>query len=293
MEELQFIDPYIPLPRPEPGTTHLDHQYYERAFEERIGVEFDALPTISLQGIEAVTPMVPIFDLYSKFSANSLETCIARTQSRPVTPHESILDKLLIPNRYLRSNLNRATALQFNTAEELAKHMLFAYQISAAHYVLGKYYNISGSFPDYCCVRSSASVALSLIHHGYTSTVIGKHKTADHTYILMPFVLTQDHTEKKGSILIDPTAEQTYSHRRPRVLIEAKFNPWTHITNWKRGANLYPTQIDVFDLSPQNLADASYDEYFATDILLQGVSPALYFKHAYKNLVPPPKILKE
>ena len=278
MEELQFIDPYVPLPRPGAGTIHLDHQFYERTFEERTG-----LPDHT--GIKRARDMVPIFSCNGNFTFEDLQLCLT---SAEVTQWRAKRNRTSTPLMNAFSlGCDDACAMQLSSPAELETHMLFAYQITAAHYALGSTF-MEQNFPHFCCGRSSRNVAFNLIHRGYINTVLGTNLQHNHAYVLLPFVLGPD--KKNGVILIDPTAKQTFRSGIPRVLVEAKFEPWEYITDWENGANLYPQHISVFN--PEQV-EMWGDRFTSFEHVWTTTDPFAFFSKAYKNIIAPPTVIKK
>lgn len=136
------------------------------------------------------------------------------------------------------SSIKQPCAMKVKDINELEEHILKVYQISYAHYVLGKTRNIRGRFPDYCCGPSSENIFFTLLSYGYPNAVSFADSENDHAYNGLPFAVG----EKKGFIIIDPTSDQMWDlDESPRNLVFlCDGKKWEYSTDWKDGANLFP-----------------------------------------------------
>lgn len=168
-------------------------------------------------------------------------------------------------------------AMIVNSIDELAEHMSNAYQVSHFHYILGMKYGFSGFFPQNACGQSSRNLMIALIDHGYKNAAIAS-SSADHGYIVLPFVLTQDEKDIKGSIVVDPTSDQLGIERNA-VFIKIG-NWWQYRTRWRRhpGKNLFPdllASIEVIRKNVDSLLDPKYHHKY----------PKIFFDKAFSNPV--------
>ncbi len=189
------------------------------------------------------------------------------------------------PNRYTILNLvNRypgvsgPCSMNVDSIEELAGHMAAGYQVSHFHYILGKKYDLKGSFPNWCCGTSSRSVVLSLIEFGYPNATYAYSRRFDHGYVLLPFVLEKEGVT--GSIVIDPTYDQLWKRPHGRNAVFIKLGVmWSYRTDWKKGGDLFPDNlcsIDTMRLTPDDISDLDYYHKYGID----------FFEEAFANPLP-------
>lgn len=127
-----------------------------------------------------------------------LPTHHKKTSPETVAKLKSLADKRRNPLSQSLENL-----------EELAQTMINVYQLSYAHYALGKNYPLENffSFPVSCCGISSRGLFGSLILNGYhNSTIASSIKPEEHTYIILPFHIEE--SSEDGVIILDPTSDQ-------------------------------------------------------------------------------------
>ena len=125
---------------------------------------------------------------------------------------------------------------------DLERHILIAYQVSYAHYVLGKKNSIKDDFPSHCCGISSRSLMLSLLTFGYPNAAYAYNTVHDHGYVMLPFVIKH---RIKGVIVIDPTSDQLWNiDKKPRNIVFVMLgDKWSYVTNWANGADLFPDEV--------------------------------------------------
>ena len=102
---------------------------------------------------------------------------------------------------------------------EIERHILVVYEVSHAHYVLGKRYNLKNEFPTGCCGVSSRNVAFSLMELGYSNAAIGYRRKKDHSAVLLPFVIE----DSCGIVIADPTSDQYEAGNMPRNQLNVIF----------------------------------------------------------------------
>lgn len=143
---------------------------------------------------------------------------------------------------------------------ELLKNVFLMYQLSYAHYVLGKHYKMRGNFPRYCCGRSSRNLLLSCWEAGIMSAVQVATWSCDHSYVIVPFLVNEPIS--MGVVVIDPTSDQLMNAPRKKIrnntMIKEK-RVWSYTTDWSSGENLYPEYVET---SVSNCTEnVKYDEY--------------------------------
>lgn len=211
---------------------------YSFAFEAEVGLRNGSLNLGSLSARVEISDrdlahyhtLVPCFDTYP----------YPRTVSR------SLLESLVAQHH--EPEKEQPHAMLVKNVQELEAHVLIAYQVAYAHYVLGKKHNLKKSFPFECCGVSSMNVALSLMSHGYSNAVIGNNDMHDHSYVILPFVIEK--TEQSGVIVVDPTVDQFMYQNKPWDPIRAKPRNMVFIgigTGWVH--TLGDHQDDSFELS--------------------------------------------
>lgn len=138
----------------------------------------------------------------------------------------------------------KPSAMFFENIAEMSKKILLMYQLSYAHYILGRYNN--SSFPSYCCGVSAENLLAAFWEAGIISAVKVGNNSYDHAYLIIPFIIKTP--DLMGVVLIDPTSDQLINDGRKKVrnlvmvLTEEK---WTYVTDWKNGGNLYPEDIEI------------------------------------------------
>ena len=168
-------------------------------------------------------------------------------------------------------------SMYLDSIEELSEHMVLGYQVAHFHYILGKGYNLRGSFPSMCCGLSSRNVMMSLIELGYPNAAYAYSQKCDHGYTILPFVFGKK--KSQGTIVIDPTSDQLWldPHDRNAVFIKMG-SSWEYRTDWKDGGNLFPNRICSIDIvreKPDKFIDRSYYH----------VGGKKYFRKAFSNQI--------
>jgi len=180
--------------------------------------------------IQFKEPFIPVEEIYNKLNMIGANMRISNTYYDGAIINA--LDKneehcrALIPafstNGYHEKKLleqiakkTSLCALRVQTMYELQTHALAAYEVSIAHYLLGKKY-VAG-FPKNRCATSSLNVMLSLILHGYENALIVRKRSRElqHTYVALPFILN----DRTGLIYVDPTAEQCWTLDPPKTSV--------------------------------------------------------------------------
>ncbi|MBW2977119.1 hypothetical protein KY347_06780 [Candidatus Woesearchaeota archaeon] len=215
--------------------------------------EFASLPTFNFEGD---------FSLYTPFYEAKFDEELRRqgktTLAEVLEGKGSIEDALSFVSGY-KERLSFQIAEQYNNSdlpcvmivenkEELMEHIMRVYQLSHAHYMIGKTKNFRGTFPEKCCGISTRNVLASLINIGYLNAVsLINHKNG-HEYGGLPFVMDG----KPGMIIFDPTSEQVWEELsyKPRnhvfIVLGEKFD---YITNYNDSANLYPEYVAFLNIS--------------------------------------------
>ncbi len=134
-------------------------------------------------------------------------------------------------------NINSPCSMAISSLEELSEVMTKVHEVSHYHYILGKKHNLKGSFPEYCCSRSSKNVVLSLYEIGFPNAAQVRSRS-DHAYVILPFVFAKENIT--GSIIVDPTYDQLQFNSKIRNAVFVKMG-----NNWE-----YTEAITGRDLSP-------------------------------------------
>lgn len=154
-------------------------------------------------------------------------------------------------------------SIKLNHVEELEKMVLDTYKVSYMHYILGRKYNMSDSFPDGCCIRSSGNLAYALMYLGYPCAMSVESKFY-HRYVILPFICEKE----KGVILVDPTSDQLWKNyeNKPKNMVTVFFggNEWDYITPWENWANLKIKEVEYFP--------AEFEDITAEDLLKKAYS---------------------
>ncbi|MBS3094749.1 hypothetical protein J4474_03720 [Candidatus Pacearchaeota archaeon] len=135
-------------------------------------------------------------------------------------------------------------AMRIKNTNDLEKHLQIVYQMSYAHYVLGKSKNMHHGgrrFPDFCCGISADNLFLSLLERGYINALRFSNDEYDHGYVGLPFVMKNF----KGLIIADPTSDQMWEKIKnpPRNnIFVASEKKWEYRTDWANNANLFPDE---------------------------------------------------
>ena len=175
------------------------------------------------------------------------------------------------------------SSMIIKSTEELEAHILLAYQVSFAHYILGKKIGVKGDpelddieFPYDCCGPSGRNVAISLMLLGYPNAVYAYSKI-DHGYAMLPFVFMRK-KRVKGVIIIDPTSDQMWDERvvAPRNLVFVQLGrKWSYNTHWKDESNLYPSHV----LSLKTLEKLFIHAFYENRRRLFSLNDKRYFYH--------------
>jgi len=171
-------------------------------------------------------------------------------------------------------SINSPCSMFVNSIEELTVHIEKAYQISYFHYVLGKKYNLRGSFPDFCCTKSSRNLLLSLFEAGYPNAALVDAVGRDHRYDILPFIMTKNAKDViSGTLIIDPTHDQMpfCSEIRNEIIIRLG-SKWEYKDS-KGGKNLYPRIVCSLDSIRQSLGKGMDNAYYSEE----------YFQKAFAN----------
>jgi hypothetical protein len=168
-------------------------------------------------------------------------------------------------------------SMLLNNVEELEEHILKIYQVSYAHYILGKKEIPHSSFPKGYCGVSSKNIMLSLMEHGYPNAACAnktmeskKKQIHSHSYTILPFIIKNNNLA--GTIIIDPTSDQLWKtiKEKPRnYLFVALGTKWKYKTEFCSGLNLFPTGIINLD----SIKNLMYNIEFAF----------IFNKNHYKN----------
>lgn len=178
-------------------------------------------------------------------------------------------------------------SMSIDSTSELADHMSAAYQVAHFHYILGKRYDLKGSFPKWCCGRSGRSVMLSLLTLGYPNAAYAYSDLHDHGYTILPFVFSSKGV--CGALLIDPTFDQTQkSDEHPiRNPVFLKLSDrWEYRNGWANRHDLFPDKICAIDTLRINSSDITNLKYYHQN-------SAQYFDKAFANSIKLEKFIRE
>lgn len=136
-------------------------------------------------------------------------------------------------------------AMKVNSVDDLFGHIKKIHEMSYSHYAWAKnnkHWELR-SFPRYCCGFSSRNLFLNLMKEGYPNAARVYNMYADHTYVVLPFLLKED----RGFIVVDPTSDQLLNNGKniPRNNLFVAFGgEWSYRTDRASGAELYPSVED-------------------------------------------------
>lgn len=141
-------------------------------------------------------------------------------------------------------DVSKPSAILYENTTEMFESVFVMYQLSYAHYILGKHYGMKGYFPDHCCGVSSRNLVAAFWDAGIVSAVRVS-TIHDHAYVIVPFVVQQGGIS--GVVLVDPTSDQLINTKTEKVrnLVRIIVNKdWSYITDWAGGANLQPNSVE-------------------------------------------------
>ena len=161
---------------------------------------------------------------------------------------------------------------------ELDEHIKNIHELSYNHYVFGK--ENEEDFPFYCCGWASRNILLTLMEKGYPNATFFYNAKNDHAYVGLPFLFGED--AEKGFIIVDPTSDQLFKNRKSpkNNLFVASGDKWDYETNWRGGADLYPSEKDYSKFS--NLYTL---RNHPTSSIYECNKINRYFKNIFKNPV--------
>lgn len=137
-------------------------------------------------------------------------------------------------------------AMVYTSEETLLSDVKMMHTFSYFHYALARKRRMKSSFPERCCGCSSSNLVLHFWEIGIRAAALAYNRRYDHAYVIVPYVLAS--TGEKGVLLLDPTSDQLTTNKDDRVRNRIMILPpedWTYITDWYRGANLYPEVIEA------------------------------------------------
>jgi hypothetical protein len=203
------------------GVVRLDSRAEERRASDMFGVDLTLHKSyITDKALARAQKRIPLISRVGKFDNEDLERLTLQG------PHALVIDD---PLPVLRD----------------------VHDLCFAHYIIGIKENFKGSFPDYCCGMSSINLFVNLLHHGYSNTLFANNHDANHCYALIPVI----HAGKPGVIIADPTAQQLWKSKTPRVSAELRTGKWKYNTDWAQGADLFPTRIITPDTLRRELQE--------------------------------------
>ncbi len=168
-------------------------------------------------------------------------------------------------------NICKPCSMLLSSEKELKEHMVKAYIVSNFHYVLGKAYNLKGSFPDRCCGMSGRSVMLSLMAHGYPNAAYA-YSGNDHGYVILPFVIEQSNAvSAPGVVFVDPTSDQFSKNERNLVFANFGYNLNYSLNNISFAPSLVAS-IDILIKTKGNIRDKANFHRDASDYLVRAYS---------------------
>lgn len=139
------------------------------------------------------------------------------------------------------------TAMFYENVVDMQKSIFLMYQLSYAHYILGKYNKMRDEFPNNCCGRSARNLVAAFWEAGIVSAIMVYDSPDDHAYVLVPFVL-ESLNSTKGVILVDPTSDQLTKNRKEKIrnntIIFTEVD-WEYRSDWQEGSNLYPSRVEL------------------------------------------------
>lgn len=200
--------------------------YYEKKMNEQMYVDLSRIIMNRIIDNDAAP------EICKQYVSNFEMNCV-------LNPH---LEKYL---SQIYETIKYPCSITLNNEAELEKMVLDAYNLSYMHYILGCEKNLKGSFPNYCCGISSNNLQYSLMSLGYPNALRVRNSEFDHDYVILPFI----YKDQIGVVLADPTSDQLWKkHKnRPRNVVSVYLgNKWSYETDWKSGANLYPTKVEYF-----------------------------------------------
>jgi len=163
-------------------------------------------------------------------------------------------------SREFFGNNPRPSAMFFQNTDEMSQKVFLMYQLSYAHYILGKYHKMKDSFPSYCCGIAADNVLIAFWEAGIVSAVKVGNDSYDHAYLVVPFVLENQNSE--GVIVIDPTSDQLIWDKRKKVrnlVMLITEERWSYVTDWGYGGDLYPEKVEISTCYGRR--DVSYGDY--------------------------------
>ena len=204
------------------GCQHIDVMALEKLLNEFFECELTNMP----------------FDVGIK----QLDICrnFIKNYSNEYPDDELFLD---LSRKFFGENLVPSSML-YKDIYEMQKNISLMYQLSYAHYILGKHNKMEYDFPCYCCGRSSRNLLTAFWEAGIVSAIVVNNEDYDHSYIIVPFVNEKQNI--RGVILVDPTSDQLIKQPHKKIknkvqVIAKKY--WSYETDWANGKNLYPTRI--------------------------------------------------
>ncbi|MEA2037322.1 MAG: hypothetical protein U9O94_07460 [Nanoarchaeota archaeon] len=160
---------------------------------------------------------------------------------------------------FARNNdITKPVSMEISSIKKLEEHVLKAYQVAYANYMLSRNSEINEIFPHGCSDKFSANVMLSLVDFGYVNAAIVLNTKLNHYYVILPFVSEK----KEGVIIVDPTSDSLWrSHwkdmpekDKPRNMVSVRLGrKWEYKTEFLGGHEYTRTPEEQKDLFPDKV----------------------------------------
>jgi hypothetical protein len=216
MYEVKLKDPFVSLPTLG-NETLVPFSLFTLAYEQYTARRNGGIDLSSREAIMGITAAEE--DHYRRLVPHF----VAFPERRPIVTLESMV------KRY--KDITGPCSMVVRDLEELSEHILIAYQIAYANYILGIKDDSMKDFPSGRCGVSARNVMFSQMEIGYANAATASSDSSEHAYPILPFVMKD--TGLQGVIIIDPTSDQLWAslEKKPRNMISVMLgDEWNYIT---------------------------------------------------------------